>query len=207
VRGINRAPCFLESRDFLAYRAWFLGAAAAHGSDVHAYVFMTNHVHALMTGHRDGAISATMQDVGRRYVRYFNDVHGRSGPLFEGRFRSALVATDDYVLACIRYIDLNPVRAGMVDDPASYPWSTCAAHARQEAVDGWTPHAAYVGLAAQPDDRARAYRAMLELPIPDQTLEDLRAPFRRRNSTRERDLMARLMAEVPPDDPGSDSGI
>lgn len=165
ARGVNRGACFLEDRDFATYRAWLFEAAARHESQVHAFVLMTNHVHLLLTGRVEGAVSRTMQWLGARYVRYFNDRRLRTGTLFEGRFHASLVQSDRYVLGCIRYIELNPVRAGMVDRPVSYPWSSCAAHALGQPMAGWTPHATYLALATRDAERARAYRQLLDEPM------------------------------------------
>ena len=174
MRGVDRRTCFLIEPDFACYRKWLFEYAALHGCEVHAFVQMTNHVHVLLTGAKERAISVTMQAVGRRYVRYFNDRHKRTGPLFEGRFRSSLVDSDEYVLACIRYIDLNPVRAGMVADATTYRWSSCAAHALQSPLPGWSPHAVYLALARRLNDRAAAYRCLLEQPLSDAVVEELR---------------------------------
>ena len=174
VRGVDRRRCFVDFTDFAVYRHWLFSCAAERDCDVHAFVLMSNHVHLMVTGRLAGAMPAMMQSLGRRYVGYFNDRHGRTGPLFEGRYRSALVKSDAYALACIRYIDLNPVRAGMVDDPTTYPWSTCAAHALGHALAGWKPHATYLALASGCADRAGVYRQLLSDPLPEGVLDDLR---------------------------------
>ena len=117
-RGNNRQPCFGGREDFAAYAHWLAEAAKRFGVAVHAWVFMTNHVHLLVTPAEDDGISRMMQPLGRRYVRYFNHVHGRTGTLWEGRFRACLVQDAEYLLQFHRYTELNPVRAGMVSDPA-----------------------------------------------------------------------------------------
>ena len=160
--------------DFAVYRKWLFECATANECELHAFVLMTNHVHLMVTGVVEGALSAMMQAMGRRYARYFNDRHERSGPLFEGRYRSSLIESDRYALACIRYIELNPVRAGMIDDATRYPWSTCGNHALGRPLPGWTPHPTYLALAARDADRAAAYRAMLVEPIPMDIVAELR---------------------------------
>jgi putative transposase len=174
VRGVDRRRCFVDFTDFAVYRHWLFSCADERHCDVHAFVLMSNHVHLMVTGRVAGALPAMMQSLGRRYVGYFNNRHGRTGPLFGGRYRSALVKSDAYALACIRYIDLNPVRAAMVEDPTTYRWSTCAAHALGHALAGWKPHATYLALASDGADRAGVYRRLLSEPLPDGVLDDLR---------------------------------
>lgn len=127
-RGVNRVPCFRADTDYLVYLSQLRQYAAEHGCAVHAYCLMTNHVHILVTPAREGSCTAMMRDLGRRYVPYFNARHERTGTLWEGRFRSCLVQSAHYVLACYRYIELNPVRADMVNHPAAYFWSDRKSH-------------------------------------------------------------------------------
>ena len=122
-RGNNRQVCFSCDEDSSAYLRWLAEYAKKFGMDIHAYVLMTNHVHLLATPQRENSLSKTLQAVGRQYVRYFNHSYRRSGTLWEGRYKSSLVQSERYLLECYRYIELNPVRAGMVDDPADYRWS------------------------------------------------------------------------------------
>ena len=133
-RGNNRQVCFASDADMKAYANWLHEGSRKFGVDVHAWVFMTNHVHLLLTPHNADAVSRCMQYLGRYYVRYFNYRYHRSGTLFEGRFKSSIVQSHRYLLACQRYIELNPVRAGMVSDPADYTWSSYRAHAFGQAV-------------------------------------------------------------------------
>lgn len=123
-RGNNRDACFYSDDDSLFYLTCLQGACQRYGVSLHAYVLMSNHVHLLMTPAREDGISKVMQSVGRRYVQYINMNYRRSGTLWEGRHKSSLVDAEDYVLACYRYIELNPVRAGMVEHPADYRWSS-----------------------------------------------------------------------------------
>jgi putative transposase len=123
----NRLPCFLDDADRVCYRNLLREALLATGCRLHAYVLMDNHVHLLVTPPAEtGAIGRMMQMLGRQYVGQFNARHSRTGTLWEGRYKSCLVAEGDYFLRCVRYIDLNPVRARMTDDPAAYSWSSCA---------------------------------------------------------------------------------
>jgi putative transposase len=123
-RGNDRQACFLLEGDYEMYLRALREAISLHGVQVHAFVLMTNHVHLLASASVDGAVSRAMQSVGARYVRYFNRRHQRTGTLWEGRFRACLVASDQHLLAACRYIDLNPVRAGIVRHPADYAWSS-----------------------------------------------------------------------------------
>ena len=123
-RGNNRQVCFGGAEDFAAYAHWLEESSRKHRVAIHAWVFMTNHVHLLVTPETDTGISRMMQTLGRHYVRYFNYAYRRTGTLWEGRFKACAVDAVDYLLVCQRYIELNPVRAGMVNDPGEYAWSS-----------------------------------------------------------------------------------
>ena len=118
-RGNNREPCFYAEADYLRYRDDLRNAAEKYACVVHAYVLMTNHVHLLVSSSAAYGISQMMQSLGRRYVRYINREYRRTGTLWEGRFKAALIDTDAYLLTCMRYIELNPVRAAMSPIPAN----------------------------------------------------------------------------------------
>ena len=122
-RGVDRRPSFRQHKDFRSYLAALRETSAEYGVSVHAYVLMTNHVHILANPVRENSISAMMQQLGRKYVCYFNKEHGRTGGLWDGRFRSSVIRSDRYLFACYRYIALNPVRAGMVQSACEYSWS------------------------------------------------------------------------------------
>jgi len=128
-RGNNRSACFVGVLDYRAYLRDLRVYATEFGCAIHAYCLMTNHVHLLLTPDTPKSCAQLMQRLGQCYVQTFNMAHGRSGTLWEGRFHSCLVPTENYVLACHRYIELNPVRAGMVRSPEQYPWSSFAANA------------------------------------------------------------------------------
>lgn len=123
-RGHNRDACFLAEEDYFAYREWLGEALRAAGCQVHAYVQMTNHVHLLLTPSTAEAVSGLMISLGRHYVQYINKTYRRTGTLWDSRYKSSLVQADVYLLLCQRYIELNPVRAAMVNDPAHYRWSS-----------------------------------------------------------------------------------
>ena len=161
-RGVNKQICFAGDHDMAAYANWLSEGAKKFDVSIHAWVLMTNHVHLLMTPNREGAISECMQYLGRFYVRYFNYRYGRTGTLFEDRFKSHLVQSSAYFLTCARYIELNPVRAGMVRDPADYTWSSYAAQALGKDIKMWTPHGEYVSLGTNKDERRMAYCRLFE---------------------------------------------
>lgn len=161
-RGNNRQICFGSEEDMACYVHWLAEYATELKVDIHAWVLMTNHVHLLVTPRAEKAVSSMMQALGRRYVRYFNRTYKRSGTLWEGRFRAGLVQAGDYLLACQRYIELNPVRAGMVDDPSAYVWSSYSAHAFGLTVAMHSPHEEYLQLALDNASRQAAYRALFK---------------------------------------------
>ena len=123
-RGNDRQPCFFGSGDYARYRDTLNEIAIREGCAIHAYVLMSNHVHPLLTPSGTGQVGRLMQALGRRYVRHVNVRHHRTGTLWEGRYKANFVASDRYVLQCLRYIELNPLRAGMAIDPSDYPWSS-----------------------------------------------------------------------------------
>lgn len=173
-RGNNRSPCFANSTDYLVYLTLLRQYAAETACYVHAYVLMTNHVHLLLsTGSRTGP-SVLMRRLGQHYVQYFNRRHGRSGTLWEGRFRSCLVDSERYLLVCQRYIELNPVRARMVGTPDAYPWSSYRANALGADDPLVTPHLVYSGLGTHEAERRAAYRHLFLDDISEQLLDEIR---------------------------------
>ncbi|WP_432696292.1 transposase [Marinobacterium sp. YM272] len=132
---------------------------------------MTNHVHLLATPLKAGAVSAMMQHLGRHYVRYFNRAYQRTGTLWEGRFKSCLVQSEQYLLTCQRYIELNPVRARMVGPPADYHWSSYHAHAQGIDTELWTPHELYLSLGKNGTERQQHYQALFVNPLPSEQLQ------------------------------------
>ena len=161
-RGNNRADCFADDADCRVYLANLRALAPRAGCDVHAYCMMTNHVHLLLTPQLARACSGLMKDLGQRYTQYFNRRHGRSGTLWEGRFRSCMVESSRYVLACYRYIELNPSRARMVDHPSDYHWSSYAVNAGMRSDPLLTPHCEYLAIAGESTSRHTAYRSLVE---------------------------------------------
>lgn len=178
-RGNNRGICFRFNSDAERYLELLDEARQLHRVDVHAYVLMTNHVHLLASPRHDPHdISEMMKRLGQRYVQYFNKRHERSGRLFQGRYHSCLVGEEAYLFACYRYIELNPVRAGMVQRPEEYRWSSYAANALGRDDPVITPHALYLASAHHPEQRQHHYRQLFESPLLDTTLEDIRQQTR-----------------------------
>lgn len=173
-RGVNRTSCFHADADHLAYLSHLRVLSAKHGCAVHAYCLMTNHVHLLVTPTTDDACTALMRDLGQRYVPYFNRKYGRTGTLWEGRFRSCLVESARYVLACYRYIELNPVRAGMVSQPNAYPWSSYSVNGGAGTDPLLVPHPEFTALAEEEHRRHAAYRALFAEGIDESLLAAIR---------------------------------
>lgn len=160
-RGNNRGACFFDDHHRRLYLDLVRDAARANGVSVHAYVLMTNHVHVLATPRAAGAVSALMQTVGRRYVQWINKLRGRTGTLFEGRFRSSLVQSERYLLSCYRYVELNPVRAGLVTNPVDYRWSSYRCNALGQPDGLIEPHPLFAELGETPAQRHQRYQAFV----------------------------------------------
>jgi len=173
-RGNNRQVCFASTEDFAAYANWLKEYSAKYKVDVHAWVFMTNHVHLLVTPNEMHGVSKMMQSLGRRYVQYFNYQYKRSGTLWEGRFRSCLVEIEEYLLECYRYIELNPVRANMVESPGEYKWSSFNINAHGIKSQLVSFHRTYRQLGNDAKARQEAYRSFFKGQIDDEFVEQLR---------------------------------
>lgn len=174
-RGNNRAACFFGDIDRRFYLRSLTEMAARRGVAIHAYVLMTNHVHLLATPREVGAVALMLQDLGRKYVRVINTIHERTGTLWEGRYKSSLVADERYLLACHRYIELNPVRAGMVDAPVRYPWSSHAHYALGRKDCLVSEHPAFLALGATPRERRNAFCSLFLEDLEEPTLAHIRA--------------------------------
>lgn len=173
-RGNNRDVIFVDQEDYGFYRDRLVQACERFGCAVHAYVFMTNHVHLLMTPRTATAISQVMQALGRAYVQYFNYRYRRTGTLWEGRFRASVIDADRYLLTCYRYIESNPVRARMVERPGAYGWSSYACNAHHRVDQLVTPHPLYQNLGNTVDGRCAAYRGLFTDSISPETLTEIR---------------------------------
>ncbi len=160
-RGNNGQPISVANADYEYLRALLEEGAAHSGVALHAYVLMSNHFHLLATPEEPQSIPRMMQSVGRRYVRYFNHRQARTGTLWEGRYRSTLIQSEHYLLTCMAYIDLDPVRAGLVGDAAEYPWSSHAHYIGRRYEKLITPHRLYWELGNTPFAREAAYRELV----------------------------------------------
>jgi putative transposase len=177
-RGINRNRCFFGDGDYAAYLRYLGIYAGRFGCSIHAYCLMTNHVHLLVTPHAEAACALLMKNVGQCFVQRVNKALKRTGTLWEGRFHSCLVRSDSHVLACYRYIELNPVRAAMVRAPGEYPWSSYGANAHGAANGLVQPHGVYEQLGADAASRASAYGELCAGELSSLLLEEIRRATR-----------------------------
>jgi putative transposase len=169
-RGNNRSACFFADADYRLYLRYLGEFSAKFHCALHAYVLMTNHVHLLATPRSPPGLPKMMQAIGRVYVQYFNGKYRRTGTLWEGRYKAAIVDDERYLLTCMRYIELNPVRARMVASPGQYAWSSFRANACGDADELVSPHTTYARLAAAPEERQRAYRTLFRSSISEEDL-------------------------------------
>ncbi len=173
-RGNNRQVCFVSDEDHAAYAGWLQEYSKKYNVEVHAWVMMTNHVHLLCTPRQEGGVSRMMQSLGRRYVQYFNFEYHRSGTLWEGRFKSCLVQSDRYLLELYKYIELNPVRTGIVASPGEYRWSSYQINGMGKSSDLCTPHQEYLSLGISIPERLENYRELFTHHIEGELLEEIR---------------------------------
>lgn len=168
-RGNNREACFVEPENYQFYLVLWEELSRRYSLVVHACCLMTNHVHFLVTPEHDTAISSTMKVAGSRFAQYMNKKYHRTGTLWEGRHRSSLVQSERYLLTCMRYIELNPVRAQMVTRPEEYRWSSYGVNAWGDR--SWlTPHPEYQCLGTTPDERELAYRELFKTHLSEEDL-------------------------------------
>jgi putative transposase len=173
-RGHDHMLCFFSPADYRCYMTQLLHASRRWQCAVHAYVLMSNHVHLLVTPSTVGALAGMMQALGRNYVSYVNITYRRTGTLWEGRYKSCLVDADEYLLTCSRYIELNPVRAGLVGEPSAYPWSSYGANALGDSDPLIVPHSQYLALGNDDEERLRAYRQLFAHDFDNECLRDIR---------------------------------
>jgi len=165
-RGHNREQCFFSDEDRVLYLGFLAFFARQYGCAIHAYCLMTNHVHLFLTSREERSCALLMKFLGQCYAQHINKARGRSGSLWEGRYRSCPVTDDRYAIACYRYIELNPVRAGMVTHARDYRWSSHRANAEGEDDPMIKPHRAYTGV--------RAYRALFDCDLDEVLVTDIR---------------------------------
>ena len=173
-RGNNHQACFFADEDYRFYLDWLAEYAEKVGCRIHAYVLMTNHVHLLVSAERGLAPGEMMKALGQRYVQYVNRVYRRSGSLWEGRYRSCPTQAETYLLACQRYIELNPVRACMVEHPADYRWSSYRANAQGEESPLIRPHDLYLSLGLDGLSRQAAYRELFRHALEPALVDEIR---------------------------------
>lgn len=174
-RGNNRQATFFAEDDYYKYLDALASSSEVNECSIHAYVLMTNHIHLLVTPAAENSLSSMMQSLGRKYVRYINDTYQRTGTLWEGRYKSALVESEQYLLTCSRYIELNPVSAGMVDVPGEYKWSSYRFNALGQSANNLiTPHELYQRLGKNDALRQSAYKGLFENHIDSNALENIR---------------------------------
>ena len=173
-RGGNRQDCFLDDADRRRYLAYLRACLLASPCRVHAYVLMRNHIHLLLSAQDIVFLSRVMKTLNQRYTQYFNWRYGCTGSLWEGRYKSCLVQGERYLLTCQRYIELNPVRAGMVKAASHYRWSSYRSNALGTTDQLLSPHALYLSLGQTDAERQGRYRALFEESLTEQCVTQLR---------------------------------
>jgi putative transposase len=173
-RGHNREACFFGEYDYQSYLHWLGEALRESECQLHAYALMTNHVHLLLTPKRAATVPRLIMSLGRRYVQYINRTYGRTGTLWDSRYKSSVVQASTYLLTCQRYIELNPVRAAMVEDPAHYRWTSYRHNALGQTDSRITPHPLYMAMATTDKSRQAAYRALFRSSLDDEAIDDIR---------------------------------
>lgn len=173
-RGNNRQVTFFDDCDYRRYLEDLQEACEKYECDVHAYVLMTNHVHLLMTPQGEDSIAKVMQSVGRKYVRYINGTYKRTGTLWEGRYKASVIESETYLLRCYRYIELNPVRAGMTDRPMDYQWSSYGFNGFNKKDDVICPHEQYLKLGQTIDVRTQRYRELFRHHMDEKLINEIR---------------------------------
>jgi len=177
-RGNNRCEMFRTEKDYASFLVLLRDAAERYHLDVHSYTLMTNHFHFIATPRVDSALSRVMHLLGTRYVGYFNRRYSRTGRLFEGPFRSTVIDTETYWFTCMRYVELNPVRGGLVAEPGDYRWSSYRANALGTDDELLVPHPLYLSLGETAAYRQRSWREICGQAIPSEELFEVRDAIR-----------------------------
>jgi len=168
-RGNNRMAIFCEPADYASFLGLLVESIGNRHVSVHAYSLMTTHVHLIMTPDTHWGVPRAMQEASGRYARYFNDKYGRIGTMWNGRYRALPIGDERYWLTCLRYVEQNPVRAGIAARPDDFRWSSYHAHAFGKWPDWLIPHPVYLALGKTPEERQRAYRALCAVQLlPDE---------------------------------------
>jgi putative transposase len=177
-RGNDRCDIFLAEQDYMFFLRALRHASARHQLDVHAYTLMTNHFHIVATPRTATGLSDALHLVGTKYVGYFNRRHTRTGRLFEGPFKSSVIDSDTYWFTCMRYVELNPVRAGLVSDPAEYRWSSYRSNALGAEDRLIAPHSLYASLGESAAFRQQSWRELCREAISQEQLFEMREALR-----------------------------
>lgn len=191
-RGINRGAVFVHDDDRQHYLMLLAESARDNDVSIHAYVLIGNHVHLLVSATRPDAASDTLRQVGQNYVPAFNRRHRRTGTRWEGRFKSCLVNTDQYLLTVYRYIELNSVRASMVQTPEDHPWSSIHSNLGLKIDPLVTPHETFLTMAGNPLDRHTAYRSWLRAGVSDDEIDAIRAHLKQGRALGDRRFQAMI---------------
>jgi putative transposase len=173
-RGVNRGDIFRSDADYECFLAILGSAASKHQTDVHSYVLMTNHVHLIVTPQVANGLAATMKYVWQTYVRYFNRRYERTGGLFEGRYRSLVINSELYWFTCMRYVEMNPVRAGIVSRPEEYRWSSYQFHGLGASDHLIVPHRLYLALGSDKAVRRQCWTAICREALSAEQLAEVR---------------------------------
>jgi putative transposase len=173
-RGNNREACFFHIDDYDQYLHLLKTMMKRYGVQLHAYVLMTNHVHLIMTPEATDSISLVTKAVGSSYARYMNVTYKRTGSLWEGRHKASVIDSDNYLMVCYSYVELNPVVAKMVDQPEEYQWSSYTCNGWGDVSALITPHEVYLRLSPDVDERLRYYRTIVAEGISDAELLEVR---------------------------------
>ncbi len=208
VRGNNRSEIFRATADYRFYLEKLQRACARHACAIHAYVLMTNHVHLLATPQEEHSLSKILQRLGRYYVPYYNYSYQRTGTLWEGRYKATLIDSEAYLLTCMRYIELNPVRAGRVEHPSEYPWSSYPCNALGQPAAWVKPHPEYLRLGRTAEARQAAYRQLFKHRLAESSLAEIREATNKAwalgNDRFKRRIQKQLARRVQPSAKGGD---
>lgn len=177
-RGVDRNPTFFAPSDYASYLRCLRSASRRYECQIHAYVLMTNHVHLLVTPQAEDSIPRVMQSIGREYVQPLNSRYKRIGTLWQARYRASVVQSDFYFLACHRYIEMNPVRAGLVNSPHLYRYSSYTFNALGHANGLVTPHSTYLALGSDSKSRTKAYQYLFSTELRASLIEEIRKQTR-----------------------------
>jgi len=174
-RGNNHEQIFTDKQDYLFYLKCLQEASKIHKLNIHAYVLMPDHMHLLASPQQENSIGKVMQSIGQRYAQYFNHKYECAGTLWNGRYKATLLESGPYLLTCMRYIELNPVRANKVSQPKEYLWSSYCCNALGDSNGFLKSHRIYQQLGKEVKERKKAYRALFRRRLPLETIENIRS--------------------------------